>query len=232
MNPNQVNPNMMIVPGNIPPAQISNTASPHQILPNSSVSNQPQPPQPQTSSSSSHQMSNTHHDLNRLKNLISMLRETLRNFFIISGMNLDYSTQMDNFNKNLEQPPKLEKSLEDILALCNQIELCLRTILECTIQSRDSKTYLPFQVSNEYNLEQPGMLQDNTQPKSYASYLNVIKKQVTYAKSIYEILSESVKQIKTIPDTMISSQVHHQVQQLQQMPHQNPKLPTQLPSHQ
>ena len=78
------------------------------------------------------------------------------------------------------------------------------------------------------------MLQDNTQPKSYASYLNVIKKQVTYAKSIYEILSESVKQIKTIPDTMISSQVHHhnQVQQLQQMPHQNPKLPTQLPSHQ
>lgn len=81
MNPNQVNPNMMIVPGNIPPAQISNTASPHQILPNSSVSNQPQPPQPQTSSSSSHQMSNTHHDLNRLKNLISMLRETLRVIF-------------------------------------------------------------------------------------------------------------------------------------------------------
>lgn len=87
MNPNQVNSNMMIVPGNIPPAQISNTASPHQILTNSSVSNHPQPqpppPQPQTSSSSSssHQMSNTHHDLNRLKNLISMLRETLRVIF-------------------------------------------------------------------------------------------------------------------------------------------------------
>ncbi|OTF71654.1 mediator of RNA polymerase II transcription subunit 29-like protein, partial [Euroglyphus maynei] len=135
-------------------------------------------------------------------------------------------------NKNLEQPPKLEKSLEDILALCNQIELCLRTILECTIQSRDSKTYLPFQVSNEYSLEQPTMLPDNSQPKSYASYLNVIKKQVTYAKSIYEILSENVKQIKKTPESMIASQVHthHTQVQLQQpqMPHQTSKLPPQL----
>ncbi|KAH9516062.1 Mediator of RNA polymerase II transcription subunit 29 [Dermatophagoides farinae] len=228
MNPNQVNSNMMVGPGNIPPTQVSNTASPHQILPNPSASHPPQPP-PQTSS---HQMSNTHHDLHRLKNLISMLRETLRNFFIISGMNLDYSTQIDNFNKNLEQPPKLEKSLEDILALCNQIELCLRTILECTIQSRDSKTYLPFQVSNEFSLEQPTMMPDNSQPKSYASYLNVIKKQVTYAKSIYEILSESVKQIKTTPEPMIPSQIHHSTQvQMQPMPHQTSKLPPQLPTH-
>ena len=77
MNPNQVNSNMMVGPGNIPPTQVSNTASPHQILPNPSASHPPQPP-PQTSS---HQMSNTHHDLNRLKNLISMLRETLRVIF-------------------------------------------------------------------------------------------------------------------------------------------------------
>lgn len=164
---------------------------------------------------------------------------------------------IDFSNKNLEQPPKLEKSLEDILALCNQIELCLvsvfcnnslandfinfiffhflnhqRTILECTIQSRDSKTYLPFQVSNEFSLEQPTMMPDNSQPKSYASYLNVIKKQVTYAKSIYEILSESVKQIKTTPEPMIPSQIHHSTQvQMQPMPHQTSKLPPQLPTH-
>ena len=76
------------------------------------------------------------------------------------------------------------------------------------------------------------MLQDNTQPKSYASYLNVIKKQVTYAKSIYEILSESVKQIKTTPEPMIPSQIHHSTQvQMQPMPHQTSKLPPQLPTH-
>ncbi|OTF80760.1 hypothetical protein BLA29_012797 [Euroglyphus maynei] len=97
MNPNQVNSNMMIGPGNIPPTQISNTASPHQILPNPTANHPSQPPPPPPpQQTSSHQISNTHHDLNRLKNLISMLRETLRNFFIISGMNIDYSTQMDN----------------------------------------------------------------------------------------------------------------------------------------
>ncbi|UXI17052.1 mitogen-activated protein kinase 14B-like [Sarcoptes scabiei] len=163
------------------------------------ISNPPANPTPVPSHTTHSQ-----HDLLRLRSLVSSLRDSLRNFFNISSLNIDYHIQLVNFNKNLDHPPKLEKSLEDILALCNQIELCLRTILECAIQYRDSQNYLPFQVTTDYNQNPevpPQTLNDPSNPKSYTQYLYVLKKQIAYAKSIYEILSESTKQIKQLPAT-------------------------------
>jgi len=105
-----------------------------------------------------------------------------------------------------------------------------RTILECAIQTRDSNTYIPFQISKEYqtDLTQAGMLQDNS--ISYTQYLSIIKKQVNYAKSVYDILQEAVKQIRqTDPPIMPqqqqpqqqTNQINPMIQQQQQQQQSN-----------
>lgn len=65
---------------------------------------------------------------------------------------------------------------------------------------------------------------------AYNHYLNLIKKQVSYAKSVYEILSESVKQIKApeapiIPQPQQMNPIQQQQQQQQgQMPQTQPNM--------
>lgn len=56
---------------------------------------------------------------------------------------------------------------------------------------------------------------------SYSDYVNVIKKQVSYAKSIYDILSDSARQIRVEPPpAMMPPQTLQQQQILPQMPQQ------------
>lgn len=92
----------------------------------------------------------------------------------------------------------------------------MRTILECTIQTRDSNNFLPFTISKENQTDIPlGGMGNNT--ISYSDYVNVIKKQVSYAKSIYDILSDSARQIRAEPpppQPMMPPQALQQQQQI------------------
>lgn len=115
--------------------------------------------------------------------------------------------------------------MEDFYSLCNQIELTLRTILECTIQTRDSTSYLPFQISKDsqshHEMPPAGMAHNTI---SYSEYLGVIKKQVSYAKAVYDILSDAARQIKNEPP---------QQPPMQQMPSQQQQqlIPPQMNPH-
>lgn len=123
-------------------------------------------------------------------------------------------SNLNYYRKTIEEnAPRFDKALEDFYSLCNQVELYLvrpviflffslifvcfpkRTTLECTIQSRDSRSYLPFNVSKELPPD-VNQMQQRQDAVTYQQYLNIIRQQVTYAKSIYEILSDSVRQIK------------------------------------
>lgn len=51
------------------------------------------------------------------------------------------------------------------------------------------------------DIQPPSMMNDNS--LNYHQYLNLIKKQVTYARTIYETLSDTVKQIKQTDQPMM-----------------------------
>lgn len=92
--------------------------------------------------------------------------------------------------------------------------------MECSIQTRDSNNYLPFLVSKDIK---PDPNQETT--LSYPQYLSVIKKQVNFAKTIYDILSEGAKQIKQSEPTIQQQQQpaaqHHNAPGQMQMPTSN-----------
>lgn len=113
-----------------------------------------------------------------------------------------------------------EKALEEFYATCNQIELHLKTILESSIQTRDSNNFLPFTISKE--IEVP----HGSNTVSYSDYLNIIRKQVNYTKSVYDILAESAKQIRGESP----QQTLQQQQQLPPMQLPQPQIPLQHPA--
>lgn len=110
--------------------------------------------------------------------------------------------------------------------------------MECAIQLRDSQNYLPFQVSNDLHYDSQQSILDNN-IKSYPHYVNVVKREVTYAKSLYDILSESSKQIRQSTEYPQQSTLHHSqhpppqpTQQIQPQTHSHqpsPILPNQMP---
>ena len=62
-----------------------------------------------------------------------------------------------------------------------------KTILECSIQSRDSHVYLPFNVTKSDTAD------PNADSISYNQYLMTIKSQVNYAKSVHDMLVAGAK---------------------------------------
>lgn len=111
--------------------------------------------------------------------------------------------------------------------------------MECAIQLRDSQNYLPFQVSNDLPYDsQQSMLDNNI--KSYPHYINVIKREVSYAKSLYDILSESSKQIRQSTEylsSMPQNALHYSqhpppqpTQQLQPQTHSHQPTSAMLPN--
>jgi len=151
-----------------------------------------------------------------------------------AGAHISANSNMDNGfpqgRPNEENLPRFEKMLEDFYSLCNQIEFCLRTILECAIQTRDSNSYIPFQIGKEQQIDftPPGMLLNSESTVGYPQYLSIIKKQVNYAQTVYDILQETVKKIRQSDQPMMPQPVVPQPQQqppLPQQPQMNPINP-------
>ena len=65
--------------------------------------------------------------------------------------------------------------------------------MECTVQARDSQMYLPFAVSANKFEPTDTTATDNT--ISYSQYLNTIKSQINFAKTVHDLLLEGSKRI-------------------------------------
>lgn len=168
---------------------------------------------------------NVHEFSLRSKVLLGMLKVAVENVIdiatksIVQNSAVDSGVTLGRAPENEEMSEcRFEKSLEEFYATCNQIEIHLRTILECTIQTRDSNNFLPFSISKD--IEVPlGTVGTVT----YADYLNIIKKQVSYTKSVFDILSDSARQVRGEPPVMPPQQTLQQQQQHQLPPMQMPQ---------
>lgn len=85
--------------------------------------------------------------------------------------------------KTLDQAPRFDKLLEDFYSISDQIELHLKTALQCYEQCKSSQHYLGLQVNTTRLDPIP-----EGQVLSYPQYLNTVKSQISYAREIQDML--------------------------------------------
>lgn len=90
-----------------------------------------------------------------------------------------------------QQPPRYDKHLEEFYSICDQIELHLKTSIQCMQQSAASQRYLPVKVATT------GPLMDNSSIP-YTQYLSTVRTQISYAKDIHDTLICAAQNISPV----------------------------------
>jgi hypothetical protein len=88
-----------------------------------------------------------------------------------------------------------------------------KTISDCVVQHKNSQKYIPFTVVNRLDNTGPVELSNPQVPPgpdtyiSYNQYMNIVKSQVNFSKSVQDILTEAAAKIG---QQDIPPQVQHQ----------------------
>lgn len=86
---------------------------------------------------------------------------------------------------NNSAPPRFDKHLEEFYSICDQIELHLKTAIQCLQQSSSAQRYLPVSVMQTRIEPLPA---SESGPISYMQYLQTVRMQISYAKNIHDTL--------------------------------------------
>jgi len=152
---------------------------------------QPQQPPPPPQPSQIQQQTELKYDnVNKVKTLIWSLKDSFATVMKVAGARVNHMAA----GKTIEDaPPRFDKTLEDFFSICNQIELHLKAIQECTMQHKDSLQYLPLNITLGKQDASGGPLQDVS--LTYTQYVSTVKGQVSFAKSIQDILTDGVRKV-------------------------------------
>lgn len=138
-------------------------------------------------------------NISKVKSLIGPLRESLAATLKTAAHTLHQNSLVDIGSlKNV--PPvdvtthRFDKSMEEFYSICDQIELHLKTSIECMNQSSSSQRYLSLNV--QANRTEPGPNQDLL-TLTYPQYLNTVRTQVTFAKEVHGMLLAAAQNITT-----------------------------------
>ncbi|XP_033014494.1 mediator of RNA polymerase II transcription subunit 29 [Lacerta agilis] len=127
----------------------------------------------------------------RFRLLLPQLKESLQSLMKVAAQNFIQNTNIDSGQKSTDGPvQRVDKSLEEFYALCDQLELCLRLAYECLSQSFDSAKHSPTLVPTA---TKPDAVQAESLP--YTQYLSMIKSQISCAKDIHNALLECSNKI-------------------------------------
>ncbi|KAJ6663724.1 hypothetical protein lerEdw1_009803 [Lerista edwardsae] len=135
----------------------------------------------------------------RFRLLLPQLKESLQNLMKVAAQNFVQNTNIDSgqnrllsrSRKSSDGPvQRVDKSLEEFYALCDQLELCLRLAFECLSQSFESAKHSPTLVPTA---TKPDAVQAESLP--YTQYLSMIKSQISCAKDIHNALLECSNKI-------------------------------------
>ncbi|XP_077174578.1 mediator of RNA polymerase II transcription subunit 29 [Paroedura picta] len=127
----------------------------------------------------------------RFRQLLPQLKESLQNLMKVAAQNFVQNTNIDSGQKSTDGPvQRVDKTLEEFYALCDQLELCLRLAYECLSQSFDSAKHSPTLVPTA---TKPDAVQAESLP--YTQYLSMIKSQISCAKDIHNALLECSNKI-------------------------------------
>ncbi|KAK0172027.1 hypothetical protein PV328_005400 [Microctonus aethiopoides] len=170
-------------PGAMPMGQMPQPTNP-QLAPN------PQQAQQQVQQQQAQQQQQTQEkfdNISKVKSLVIPLRESLAITLKTAANTLTQNSLVDNgSSKGTDSSDhRFNKNMEEFYSICDQIELHLKTSIECLSQNSSSVRYLPMSViptrtENVSAQEGPAL--------TYPQFLMTVKAQVAYARDVHDTL--------------------------------------------
>ncbi|GAB1600979.1 mediator of RNA polymerase II transcription subunit 29-like [Argonauta hians] len=147
------------------------------------------PSQPQPAPQQPTQMAHQQVDfdqISRYKMMLPRLKESLVSLIKLSSQAFRQNASVDAGNKmNMESlQTRFERSLEDLYAQCDQMEVILRLAQEASAQIVDGNRFTPIPVVTNNNKTD----NQDGQSQSYQQYQSTVRGQIATAKEIHEIL--------------------------------------------
>lgn len=133
-------------------------------------------------------------NISKVKSLFGPLRESLSLTFKHGAISLQQNNLADTLKRDTTNPARFDKHLEDFYSYCDQIELHLKTAIQCVQQLSSAQHYLPGAV-NAMRVD-PCMPPENPNgPMSYPQYLTTVRGHVQSAKDIHDTLISAAQNI-------------------------------------
>jgi hypothetical protein len=125
-------------------------------------------------------------NISKAKTLIPNLRDSMLNVMRSAALAISANNMIDSGTKQVEYDvSRFDKSFEEFFSLVDQLEVHLRTSIECLNQSGQSSKYLPVPIGPNKT--------DNSM--TYPDYINLVKGQIAYAKEIHGALSDASQRL-------------------------------------
>lgn len=161
-------------------------------MPQQQMVQQPQPQQPPPQQQQQRQEE-------RLISKAKELLPTLKDKWASTSKEAVLKLQSNNPNAtSVYTEGKFESNLEDFLSVCDQIELNLKSAIDCLGQTSSSMRYMPIpphpsKLEPTPNTNQP----QPQQPEflTYTQYLATCKQQVGHAEEVKRLLAQSAKDV-------------------------------------
>ncbi|EDV35581.1 uncharacterized protein Dana_GF12399 [Drosophila ananassae] len=132
-------------------------------------------------------------NISKVKNLLVPLRESMFLTIRSSAFALQQNNLADNLKRDTgPHVPRFDKHLEDFYAYCDQIEIHLKTAMQCLQQQNSSNHYLPGPVTP---MRMESFMPENAGPIPYPTYLNTVRVHVQSAKDIHDTLISAAQNI-------------------------------------
>lgn len=133
-------------------------------------------------------------NISKVKSLIGQLRESLGVTLKTAAQTLHQNSLVDvGTLKGVDVPvQRFDKNMEEFYSICDQIELHLKTSIECLNQGASSQRYLHLTVTPTRTEPLPS--QDGS-TLTYPQYLATVRTQVAYAKEIHDMLLAAAQNI-------------------------------------
>ncbi|XP_065346822.1 mediator of RNA polymerase II transcription subunit 29 [Cloeon dipterum] len=133
----------------------------------------------------------------KVKSLVGPLKESLLNTLKTGAQSLHQNSIVDmgTIKGNESGSLKFDKNVEEFFSYCDQIELNLKTAIECASQGTSSHKYLPLQVS--LSRTEAGMVTPQQDSISYSQFLNTAKLQVGYARELHDAFQAAIQALNS-----------------------------------
>uniref|UniRef100_T1PBI7 Mediator of RNA polymerase II transcription subunit 29 n=1 Tax=Musca domestica TaxID=7370 RepID=T1PBI7_MUSDO len=131
-------------------------------------------------------------NVSKVKILYAPMRESLLTTFRAAAFTLQQNNLTDNLKREIINSSKFDKHLEEFYAYCDQIELQLKTVMQCMQQLSSSQHYMPGAVAPSRT--EP-YLQDNPGPMPYPTFLNTVRVHIQSTKDLRDTLISASQNI-------------------------------------
>ncbi|XP_066589895.1 mediator of RNA polymerase II transcription subunit 29 [Prorops nasuta] len=126
-------------------------------------------------------------NISKVKSLVGPLRESLAVALKTAAQTLNQNSLVDVGSlKGIDQPDhRFNKNMEEFYSICDQIELHLKTSIECVSQNLSSLRYLPISVLPNRT---DGVNSQEAAALTYPQFLMTVRAQISYSREIHDTL--------------------------------------------